>query len=448
MSTRFNERLIDRFLNEGLFATIDWDKHDHKYSKAVINDLLNGKTIDGKRQLTIDDFDKQKLQSILANIDHTTSKDFDDAYNKRSRHSIWSSITKTPYSGHDGNKKNDGGEVAVAIVVDCLWYHGGIDALENYKRSKHLKVGDQSTIDSALALINQSHDWKQAAIDSGTAIATKLKQYKGYNIEHQTKMYKEIRSIGAKLSKLKADKWNPGDIALVKPNATIDRSKTDNIIDFNNWVSSNTDVVMISLKKGDQQATHGSISLNHVADLPGLSALSSAIHTTKYTNNEQSYKKIQQLLGKLTKLPISDMIYQYQQDQLIKQITVEPNTVNFATVMINGLQFLLNAGNDRDDFTNIIEAIYRAASSRSVDSCNHYKVAGSQLTWVNNKDTLDLTVNRVLVPVGGNSRIVFDITVNGSDQQLVFRSKDYKSSPQFMILHIKGQYPQAKKLSV
>lgn len=109
------------------FQGPEWFKHDYKYSKGVLNDILNGKNIfkgDVLNQndfIPADIFDKNKVADLLDKINNyqqTNFLDLDDCVINfaKSRtdwfpnsRNVWTSIFKGVYSKHEEGVKNNKG---------------------------------------------------------------------------------------------------------------------------------------------------------------------------------------------------------------------------------------------------------------------------------------------------------------------------------------------------
>ena len=99
------------FINEAVFQSIDFNKHNYKYIKSVIEDLLNNREVklgtsgqDGS--INIIDFDEEKLRELLEKLNNNgsiTKDDFNATYKEKTKNNkdinIWSKIYKAPYSG-------------------------------------------------------------------------------------------------------------------------------------------------------------------------------------------------------------------------------------------------------------------------------------------------------------------------------------------------------------
>lgn len=95
---------LKEFLLENLFGIDSWSHHGaYDYPKMVINKLLNNEKIllginGDAGEADINDFDREKLEKILSDIENTTSSDFDVA-SKNTKKVRWKNIFKGAFSG-------------------------------------------------------------------------------------------------------------------------------------------------------------------------------------------------------------------------------------------------------------------------------------------------------------------------------------------------------------
>lgn len=111
------------YIRENLFNANSWSHNDKfDYAAAVINAILDGSdlrkgTLGNEGVIKSSDFDHDKLSYILANIKHSTVKDFNDAYNGGDLN-IWGKIFKGDFSGKF--RKINGGLDFEAELADAL----------------------------------------------------------------------------------------------------------------------------------------------------------------------------------------------------------------------------------------------------------------------------------------------------------------------------------------
>lgn len=441
---------------ERAFNKIDWPKHNNRYGAAVIDDLLSGKNVvcvPGSRthvtSITKSDFDVDQLKAIRSDLANKTVDDFNHAY-KDPDAKIWTKIEKTPYSGKRGNERSDSAEVGVAIVVDGIFSYGKFDPA-TYKPSKRLIVGSTKAINDALILINSDKSWADSVIASGQTIAKHFATKKNFEIHHKSDLYNSLRRIGSRLSGLSADKWNPGDIMLIKPNLDIPAEVKQNIVDYNQFIGSGENVVFISLKKGDKQAQHGSYGLQKLLNRQGFNDV-----LKHYSNNPATIETITSQLKKLQIMPIANYLYCYGTSGDVYQAIVgdKPlpddvkfDSATFGTAIVNGLQLMISAGVDREKFVDVISGAYLTASSRDPLSCNHYKVSGSHFEFVDKHNASTIDVDRILIPLNGTSRIIIKLVVDDKPAVMVIRSKEEGNLPQFIVVKDSAHYSGAVKLS-
>ena len=145
-------------LTEGAFKTVDYPKHEFKYAKAVIDDLLAGKKLPlGKSNQTVDinDFDKDALKKIRDDVTNSTLNDFNNAY-QGSLRSIWSKIEKSPYSKSRANEDITGGELAVLVYIDAITSNQDVDDIAKYTPTKRMFT-DSKLLDNVVTLVSTNH---------------------------------------------------------------------------------------------------------------------------------------------------------------------------------------------------------------------------------------------------------------------------------------------------
>lgn len=138
------------FINEAVFQSIDFNKHNYGYIKSVIEDLLNNHEVklgtsgqDGV--ITIVDFKEEVLKTLLDKLNKNesiTKDEFNSAYTKDDKiKNIWGKIYKAPYSGKV--RKINGGlnfenQLCLALqnVISTAAYDGNIENIDNTDNSK------------------------------------------------------------------------------------------------------------------------------------------------------------------------------------------------------------------------------------------------------------------------------------------------------------------------
>lgn len=430
-------------LTQGTFKSEDYDKHQFKYSKAVIDDLLAGKKLRlGKSDQTvsIDDFDHQKLIDIRKDIENTTRQQFNDAYHGKLT-TIWSKIAKKPYSGSHANEDITGSELAVLVYIDAIISKQDVNDITNYKPTDRLHC-DPKLIDNVVMIISTDKSWQRSCLATAKAIISKIPQAKTYQLHYRDKVYNTIRELGNRLGgfKGKYDRWNPADAMLVKKGAfPINNEYTSNIVDFNNYIGKCEDVIGISLKKSDKEAMQGSVSLGTIlGELPQLK-----VAVTKYKDVKSTFPVVHNQLKKLQNSKIADLIYcSGVGSDVHKRIVADNNADDiklrngtFVNSIPNVLEFLIAACDDKDVFIDICNMCYLWAASRTPKSCNFYKASESGCKFVDVHTAVDFKLNKIVIPLDGSSRITFDITVDGNYWSMIARAKQERGFPQFVIEH-------------
>lgn len=428
----------------GNFDPGDWPKHNNKYSLAVINDLLDGKQVvraDGKDPLTIDDFDKQKLIDIKDHIDTASNKDFNIAYKHQSDSKvIWSKILKRPYSKSNAAEKVPGGEAAVLVYVDMIANNHDVNDLASYKPSKRFH-SDPKYIKDAVDVLSTDKSWQRSALATARHILEKLPQLKSYHIYYRDKDYDGIRALANKLGQFEGryDRWNPADVFFAKNGAVpIKAPYNENIVDLNNYIGAQEDIIGISLKKGDNDAMHGSVGLGTMLKkLPQLK-----VAMKKYKTVSDSFATMYEQLKALQKSPIANLIKCTGADSEVFKKIVNHDTSDVKLkngTLINSvpnvLQFVVSGSSDKDIFNDAIQLCYLWAASRTPTSCSHYKASASGCKLVDMKTSIDFKLDEIIIPLNGNSRVQFNVTVDGNQWSLIARAKQEAAFPQFVIEH-------------
>lgn len=445
----FNQFLI---LNERAFSTNDYPKYGGKYPSRVIQALLDGKPVklhDGDKSITIDDFDKKALENILDNVEHTTYADFNNAFNGNIR-AIWSKIEKTPFRD---NKKSGGdstaaSEAAVIVALDLYQHNKTIDDLGDYQKSKSVHVSDKD-IAKAVNLLTNDKQWRKSVNGIVRNIVKVIgHELSKYEFHYGDDLYHAIIRTGSTLAGFDVttrDRWNPSDIFLVKKGITsIPSDAKTNIVTFNEWVGKCDDVIGISIKKGDVAAQHGSIgvgravdAINKIEDLPNLDAAVENFKTVK-----ASLPTIRKQLQTIKQSKVAKYFYVTgTQSQLYKALVGEAEdhgeikNSTFQSAIPMTLQFFVSASKTPSQFEDVIKMCYLYAASRTPTSCNFWKVGQEHAVFVDQKTAVDFKVNKVIVPLNGNSTILIECNVNGNRWFVTSRSRRENTKPLFSIEH-------------
>ena len=114
---------LNWFLNEAMFQSGDYTKHNFKYSKGVINDLLTVNTIllgtNGEIEHPLDPQEQEEFKAEYNdNKFPQTSKEFDAMMSKYSSFPKWNTIFKGKYSGKTTNTKGQRAEGLVCYMFN------------------------------------------------------------------------------------------------------------------------------------------------------------------------------------------------------------------------------------------------------------------------------------------------------------------------------------------
>ena len=430
-------------LTEGAFKTVDYPKHDFKYAKAVIDDLFAGKKLPlGKSNQTVDinDFDKDALKRIRDDVTNSTLNDFNNAY-QGSLRSIWSKIEKSPYSKSHANEDITGGELAVLVYIDALTSNQDVDDIAKYTPTKRMFT-DSKLLDNVVTLVSTNRSWQKSALATAKAIISKIPQAKTYELHYRDKWYNYLRELGNKLGGFdgRLDRWNPSDCFLIKKGTMPPSADNiENIVAYNTYIGKGEDVIGISLKKSDQKAMHGSVSVGTM--IKNLKQLNMVM--SKYKDVKSTFPVVHKQLKQLQSSKIADLLYcsginsdihrriNGENDQ--EDIKLKNGT--FVNSIPNVLQFLIACSNDKDLFIDTVNMCYLWAASRAPTSCSFWKASENGCKFVDVHTAVDFKLNKVVIPLDGSSRVTFNITVDGNDWSLVARAKQESGFPQFVIEH-------------
>ena len=444
------------------FKNIDFAKHDHQYSRSLINDLLANKPVKIFQtyadkigdSISLSDFDEQKLIALTDNLSHATQDQFNDAYNGPDK-SIFTKIDKAPYSGMDGNKKTALQEIGFAVCLDMLISHR--QSSSNQYDTDNIITDDKQSINDAIDFMRRNKEWLASNTDGAKALAAYLRNsdidLTKYQIHRGSKLFNSIKAVGSKLSGLTADKWNPADIFLIKKGSNVEPSQFKNIIDYNQYIGANDQVIGVSLKKGETTALHGSFALRSLLNMVGVK-----VNHTKCQTIDQCKKLINDHLVSLQHSTIEKYIYLVTNPgdstktiaQLVDQL--HPKSDTFIDSFPPGLEFLSAVRNNEAKMIDALTAAYQVASSSHANSAPHIKVARNSVKTINPHNADVITINRIIIPLTGDIHILFDLTVtseSGSQQKIKMqlRSKQQGNAPQFIIHHAEIPANKGKLIS-
>ena len=218
------------FLNEAAFQSGDYTKHDFKYAKGVINDLLNSPTIllgnNGETEHQLDPADQEEFKAEYdPNSFPKTAKEFDAMTAKYSSFPRWNTIFKGKYSGKVTNTKGQRAEGLVCYMfneanadveafknevmpdLDDAWVQSSQWTVEFMNKQKGV-AGIDWTSDNYVACRVDGGDFR---LDSKYSFAAEVT-----SIFSGTKAMKKIFGVNCNdLYSGQKDIWNKADILLV-----------------------------------------------------------------------------------------------------------------------------------------------------------------------------------------------------------------------------------------
>lgn len=462
-----------------MFTLKDWGKHDHKYVRSVITDLINDKAVriidrlkGSFRTIEQIECDRKVLNYILVNLgkvdDDILQLEFDHAIKipkKPRQKSIWTIFDKSPYSGVKGTTREDSGELSVCIFLDQLM-RGEPPNIQNYQKSNQLIIDNINLLQTTKNYISTAPTWEESSLKIAERIVTNLNDVvtnhnpefslSSYSIHYKTKMVNTIRTRGSKLSQLAKDKWNPSDFYLIDNRVSFVPNNFQSIVEFNEWCCSNT--VGISLKK-DDHAILGAIALKTIES----KILNNNFVEKKWMKKELSklMNLIRESLSFIKNSSIGKYVFLSRGNKgsdreiilsLINQKTVSQedidklNISNIGFNVGNGLKFfadVLRKNDSVENFVSCLETIYYYAIGATEKSCPYYFATPTRFHQVYNGISKDFKFNSMIVPIGGTSSIYINVTIDGSKEMIEMRSKGRDNSD-FNIKHGHGGESLAK----
>ena len=249
------------------------------------------------------------------------------------------------------------------------------------------------------------------------------------------------------MTNLNPDKWNPSDIFLIKNSSDVVKhlDSIDNINDYNTYFSEFKDIIGISLKKSDKEALHGAIALESV-----MSLKDSNHKKLKIVDNMVEIKtNLKTQLKELRESQLSDLIFisKFQSKNINDNIdSLTPSSANFKKSLPLGIAFLTQNCNDVKSFLDLIKLAYLTASSKHPLSCVHFKADDEHISKIVNEEDFNFKFEKIIIPLNGDTNIIFAININNEPIKLQLRSKG--SRPQFIIVKTdatKGEFKNIKE---
>ena len=320
------------------------------------------------------------------------------------------------------------------------------------KKLKRIQTKSSEDIEDTIKFLSSNDSWdkscKNQAIMLYRTFGSKLKSYE---FHRDTSITNSIRKLGAKLSELSADKWNPSDIYFIKKGFNLS-NLPDNLLELNSFIEQNDEVIGISLKK-DEGAYHGKLSIREVYKLAGFEDdLSNKVMVIE--NNKLNQKQISQIITTLRniKLPNVSMFSSKKEPSLklgakkcLELATI--SATNFGQSFYRGVDFISKI-EDEEQLKNILFlSLTTALSRRAGKSCGHYKCE-NKVTLIKPSNNLkEFEVKTLRIPVDGGMACVADVKFEGQSYKMQLRSFS-NTLPQFGILKAEETPKQLDPLKI
>lgn len=404
------------FINEAVFASIDFNKHNYGYIKLVIQNLLNKDNVllgpygqDGF--INIEDFDEKILKELLNKLNNNesiTKDDFNAAYKKDNKtKNIWSKIYKAPYSGIF--RKTNGGlnfenQLCLALqnIISNDVYNINIennDNIENYELAKKFTQYYNDNVKINNNIINQLIDKLK---DNSDNINIDITKYIFVSGRKDTKLNKDNKIINTETCEV-IKNANINDSGKIIADITITTSDNENAIN-------NDNSIFISCKDGAAQLS--AISLQN--PFYGSVFKTNISNTDIYKNeNFESFKTSNgyKNLKALTDLLCIDegaieSIYKYFRVCVDNKLNNRPNNEKHKDIS----EFIIKNNSD-----NLVELL------KNIMGTNYYYVnSNGIIKYIDNKYYNNITFtpeNAYLTP----KQIVLSGKLNNIDFSFKFR---------------------------
>lgn len=407
------------FINEAVFQSIDFNKHNYGYIKSVIEDLLNNHEVklgtsgqDGV--ITIVDFKEEVLKTLLDKLNKNesiTKDEFNAAYTKDDKiKNIWGKIYKAPYSGKV--RKINGGlnfenQLCLALqnIISTADYDGNIENIDNTDNSKIYELAKDfikyyndnvKTNNIIKQLINKLKD-KSDNIDIGKYIFVSSKK--------DTQLNKDGKIINTKTLKVNknADINDSGKII-----ADITITISDNNIN-------NDNSIFISCKDGASQLSAISLQNPFYGSNSKTNISNTDIYKCKtfeeFKNNKIAFDNLKALTDLLCiDEGVIENIYKYFRVCIDNKLNNRPNNEKHKDIS----KFNINNNSD-----NLVELL------KNIMGTNYYYVnSNGIIKYIDNKNYNNITFtpeNAYLTP----KQIVLSGKLNNSvDFSFKFRDSD------------------------
>ena len=455
----FPEELKDIILKFGFaFRNVSEKQTEIVFNKSKVNDVRKALS-ESSLSITLDNLNGHFGFNYPKNRNSKWIKFRSTGLNSVSEDS--KSITRTL-----GVNIDDARELGVAICAVLIYNRISKSQFleDNYNKKIFKQIKTPTDIDKVIEFLKLVPEKFDICWNCGNTIVKNFDKitfldFDRYTIHHKTKRFNDIKNHGSKLANLNQDKWNPADLFFIKKNNKIsDKLKLKSILRFNNYISSNYEVIGISLKESESGALHGSISgRSFLSNLIGPGIISSIKSRVpqKFNNTfkkevETFFKnlkffsskgiKIRFLAKENPKEELLDLLERFSQNSNLKTADGKAISSNFfisiseSIVIFN--EIFKEAKKSTDpvkSLTEIFKLVYQFTSSQLSKSCGYEKVMGTAWHRVKNKEIKKFSVDGIYIPCDGETQILTTTTiVENKKYTLQLRSKG--SNPQFILL--------------
>ena len=394
----------------------------------------------------------------------------------KSRNSRWIKFRSTGLNSVSEDSKSitrtlgvnidDARELGVAICAVLIYNRISKSQFleDNYNKKIFRQIKTSTDIDKVIEFLKLVPEKFDICWNCGNTIVKNFDNitfldFDRYTIHHKSKRFNDIKNHGSKLANLNQDKWNPADLFFIKKNNKIsDKLKLKSILRFNNYISSNYEVIGISLKESESGALHGSISgRSFLSNLIGPGIISSIKSRVPQKFNNSFKKEVETFFGNLKffsskgikirflanknpKEELIDLLKNFSQNSNLKTADGKAISSNFfisiseSIVIFNEIFKEAKKSTDSvKSLTEIFKLVYQFTSSQLSKSCGYEKVMGTTWHHVQNKEIKKFSVDGIYIPCDGETQILTTTTiVENKKYTLQLRSKG--SNPQFILL--------------
>lgn len=332
-------------------------------------------------------------------------------------------------SGKTASKTTDLQEAGVAITTAYRMYVdkkvNNVNEMDMIQvkslQGRGYELKESMTPEEVIAFMESDPSWHNAIMDMSKEIASKILKGK-WIISHQGPLMESVYKQAMTLLKedgqpTNADKWNPGDIWAFKAGMSV--PVFNNIWDMNEYINGMTDIIALSLKKGEGAARFGKFSMGNVLKHvnKGLSPKDIKPSGSKRSQQEDEFSKefvsaynnlraqgikveatfsIKSGVRKgIETLSASDIKYAKVMDRL-SMIPEENWLAKNWDAKIQAMKFFNLVTNMAKNPKEALEFLGLGAASELPISSNYYIVKGAKSKLINKaKDIPDMTPKKV-----------------------------------------------------